>query len=107
MLGRLGQLYKAWRMWRKVRPYLTRERIRAMGRKTWITIVVGVMGVLAKALGLPDDQWQQVSDWLLQLLMAYFGANVLEHGAEAVKALAGKAKGTTPVTGIGINGHDN
>jgi len=89
----LGRLYTAWRMWRKLKPYFTAERIKAMGRKTWITIVVGVAGVLAKALGLPDDQWQQVADWLLQLLMAYFGANVLEHGTEAVKALVAKKNG--------------
>jgi len=93
MFGTLGKLYTAWRMCRKLKPYFTVERIKAMGRKTWITIVVGVLGILAKALGLPDDQWQQVSDWLLNLLLAYFGANVLEHGTEAVKALVAKKNG--------------
>jgi hypothetical protein len=96
MFGTLGKLYKVWRMYRKLKPYFTAERIKAMGRKTWITIVVGVLGVAAKALGLPDDQWQQVSDWLINLLMVYFGANVIEHGAEAVKALAAKKNGATP-----------
>lgn len=85
----IKRLWGLWRDYRRVKPVLdhiqrkdTMEKLKS--RKFWITSIVGCLGVLAMGVGVPDDQWTKVSEWLLQLLIAYFGANVVEHVAGAI-----------------------
>jgi len=54
-------------------------------RKFWLTVAVGVIGVVANALGMPPEKWQPLADWLTTVLGVGVGGLAV---VDAVKAVA-------------------
>ncbi len=94
MFGSLGKLWKAWRIKRKFNPairLLKKEGSmkKLKSRKLWVTAGVALLMSVATQLGMEPDALAKFNEALLWLTGLYFGANVGEHGADAIKAKKG------------------
>ncbi len=62
-------------------------------RKFWLTVVVGVLGVLANALGMPPEKWEPLTDWLTTVLITGVGGLAVVDASKEIGAAIAKRNG--------------